>query len=60
MLLEPDDQSIVVDNLDWGFQNITYKKESEFPNFDVLLGKLNAIRQEASKFVWDILNHLSM
>ena len=41
--LSSDDQKKIIENLDWGFKNITYKIES-LPNYKELAGKLNKLK----------------
>ena len=41
--LTPEDQKKIVENLDWGFKNITYKTES-LPNYKELIEKLNNLK----------------
>ncbi len=42
--LNSKDQKIICGDLDWGFRNITYKKEDSFPNFIKLTEKLNKLK----------------
>ena len=42
--LTPEDQQIIVENLNYGFKNITYKIES-LPNYKQLIKKLNALKK---------------
>lgn len=41
--LNKDDRKSVVNTLEWGFENISYKKEDTFTNFQSLSNKLNKI-----------------
>jgi len=41
--MTPEDQKIIVENLDWGFKNITYKVES-LPNYKELKERLNNLK----------------
>ena len=41
--LTPEDQQLIVENLDYGFKNITYKVES-LPNYKQLIKKLKNLK----------------
>ena len=41
--LTPEDQQIIIENLDYGFKNITYKIES-LPNYEQLIEKLKKLK----------------
>ena len=42
--LTPEDQQIIVENLAYGFKNITYKIESQ-PNYKQLIEKIDALKK---------------
>ena len=43
-LLNSNDKNSILVTLDWGFKNITYKKEGVFPNFNSLQSRLIALK----------------
>lgn len=47
-VFDADDQSTIIEKLEWGFLNITYKKESKFPSYDDLVGKLKTLKGTGS------------
>lgn len=46
LALKPEEQKSAVDDLDWGFQNITYGKSDTFADYDNLSGRLHQIKRE--------------
>ena len=47
--LKPEDQNKIVENLAWGFKNITYKVES-LPNYKELVENLDKLKREYNPY----------
>lgn len=44
--LKIEEKSIIYDTLEWGFSNVTWKKEDKIPDFKKLKGILNSLKSK--------------